>query len=465
MNLKILIALILSTTLINQVFCQDTAYNKDKKFKDKIESIVKNVFKQIEEELGENIYDEENPAENDIDSDIQPENEPEEDYSPFTPLIGKRIPRNNSTVFISSNYNDKFLLRYNRVEGLFLGFQSPHKYFWDKERKVTLSGSIGYGFGVHRWEFDAGLAHQLSFDGKILEIGAEGYNTVNSPDHWLIADLENSLSALFFKYDYKDYFLRKGYSGWLGLYQKSKIADLQVKISFMNDMYSSLPKNVNWSLFRNRKQFRENPFISEGNVKGLSFTISFHKLDNLRKNLSGWSASLSAEIAGKLFKGDYDFNRYLLDLRRYQKLSRYDNFNIRLRAATSEGQLPMQYLCGIGGISTMPAYRYKEFVGNRLLLANIEYIVKGSALTEASTFPFSLVERFNLILFYDAGYINQVSENESFNRGFNNLKVNSLISDVGMGIGTKDGNFRLSFAWRTDRKAPANIFIRVSRPF
>lgn len=458
---------IFSIILTTQLCGQDTVSLENKKFKTKIENIIKDVFKQVEEELGTEIYDEDDSSENKANSnyEYQKKKDRYHEYSPYSFLVSKKIPRNNSTIFIPENFEDKFLFRYNRVEGIFIGLQSPHKYFWDEERKLTLFGSIGYGFAVHRWEFELGLANQLNFNNKLVEIGAEGHNTVSSPDHWLVGNLENSLNALFFKFDYKDYFLRKGFSGWISFNQKFELADLQAKISYMNDVFASLQKNANWSLFRSKKEFRENPTVSEGNLRGISFTLSLHKLDNSKKISPGWSISLTTEFAGKLFKGDYDFNKYLIDIRRYQKISRYDEVNIRLRLATSEGELPLQHLYQIGGISTLPAYSYKQFVGNRLLLTNIEYIINGSVVSEATSFPFSLINKFDLILFYDIAYMNRVTENESFSKGFQSLKLNSMISDWGFGIGTRDGKIRLAFAWETDRKAPANVFIRISRPF
>lgn len=465
MNAKIFLTLTLSTTLIFPLFSQDSSDSEKKKFKTRIENIVKEVFKQVEEELGADIYDEDDSTKNITDHSYEFKQNKKAKYSPYAYLIGKKIPRNNSAVLFPENFEENFLFRYNRVEGLFLGLQSPHKYFWDEDRKVTLFGSIGYGFGVHRWEFDLGISHQLNINSKLVEVGIEGHNSVNSTDHWLVGSLENSISAMFFKFDYKDYFLRKGFSSWVSLNQKSDIADLQAKVSYVNDAFSPLEKNVNWSLFRSKKEFRVNPEISSGNVKGVSFTLSVHKLDNMEKNSSGWSVSLNTEFAGKLFKGDYYFNRYLIDIRRYQQISSYDNVNIRFRFATSEGQLPLQYLYKIGGISTLPAYSYKEYVGNRLLLTNLEYIVNGSVISEATIFPFSIVSKFNLILFYDVGYINQVSDNELFSKGFNSLKLSSLISDWGIGVGTRDGKFRLTLSWKTDRKAPANFFVRINRPF
>lgn len=466
MKLKILILLLLVSVAYNQLIGQDSTSQGKEKIKTRVDKIVKEVFRQIENELGADIYDNESESEAE-ESEFTKEDEFDkyEKHSLYAFPRGKKIPRNNSAFFIAENLEDKFLFRYNRVEGLFLGLQSPHQYFWDHDRKFTIFGSIGYGFGVHRWEYKIGLAHQLIYNQNLFEAGIEAHNSVDSRDQWLVGNLENSLSAMLFKYDYKDYFLRKGFSTWLSYNTRSEFADLQAKVAFNNDNFTSLQKEVNWSLFRSKRIFRENPEISEGHFKSISLIFAIHKLDSKKMHLAGWSATMSAEFAGKSLKGDYDFDRYLIDIRRYQPISRYDNLNFRLRAATSQGHLPLQYKFELGGISTLPAYSYKELQGNRLLLANIEYIVNGSMFSGETTFPLSLLDKFNLILFYDAGFIGNVYDNESFTSGFQNFKFNSLKSDWGIGIGSADGKYRLSFAWKTDKKSTANVFLRINRPF
>lgn len=462
MKLIIFFFLLFFSTYNNQLISQDSTSQKDNKLKTRVDKIVKDVFRQIEKELGTDIYEDESE---DFESNNELEINKEEKYSPYAFHRNKKVPRNNSAYFIPENLDDKFLFRYNRVEGLFLGLQSPHQYFWDIDKKLTIFGSIGYGFGIHRWEYNIGFARQLKSNNNLFEAGIEAHNTVDSRDHWLIGNLENSLSALLFKYDYKDYFLRKGFSTWLSYNKRLEITDIQMKFAFNNDNHSTLEKHVNWSLFRSKRFFRENPDISDGNVKSLIFLFTIHKSDDKKFHLAGWSASTSAEFAGKSLKGDYDFNRYIIDIRRYQPISKYDNINIRLRIASSHGDLPLQYKFELGGIATLPAYSYKEFQGNRLLLANFEYIVNGSMFSDETTFPLSLLDKFNLILFYDAGFINKVANSESFTSGFQNFKINSLKSDYGFGVGSIDGKYRLSFAWKTDRKTAANVSIRISRPF
>lgn len=465
--------------LTGEGFAQDSTSEKKKRnIKNRVDNIVKDVFAQVERELGTKIYDDDSADDEDCNADsnkfegCSSEDEtfgyqfPQAERNNLYAFpLDRGIPRNNSAKINLENINDKFLIRYNRVEGLFLGMQAPHKFFWDRERKFVLFGSIGYGFGVHKWEYQAGASQQFGFDNKLFEFGIEGHNLVDTRDQWLVGNLENTLNALLLRYDYRNYFLRSGFSTWAGYYARNYLADMQLKISFANDEYSSLHNNVSWSLFRTKKSFRNNPEINEGKIHSIILAVDLHKIDDRKLHPAGWSLVFTSEFAGNSFKGDYDFNRYVFDARRYQPIGKYDNINFRFRAATSNGFLPSQRAYELGGISTIPAYMFKEFIGNRLLLANIEYVVNGKMFNENTGFPFSMLSNMNLILFYDAGYINNVADEVTFDEGFDTFKVNSLKSDLGFALGSRDGKYRLGFAWKTDIKSPVSVFFRMSRPF
>jgi outer membrane protein assembly factor BamA len=170
------------------------------------------------------------------------------------------------------------------------------------------------------------------------------------------------------------------------------------------------------------------------------------------------------EHAGAGLRGDFDFDRYQVDVRRYQPFSRFDNLNLRLRAGSSTGDVPAQKLFALGGIGTLPAFGYKDFSGNRLVLANAEYLVNGRMFDDNDLFPSWLMRNVNLILFMDAGYAATSPENSIF-KGFEDLTYSTIKSDWGFGVGTRDAKFRIGFAWQTDISEPVHVFIRLDRPF
>jgi hypothetical protein len=447
----------------------------------RVDSIVQNIFERIDSRLGTYVFrDEPTPLveasdtleeSNDssasyVDNSSRPSHRRWRGWASnlysFEPNRG--IMRNPTASYPWERASEDFLFRYNRVEGLFLGLSSPQTYRW-KERHITVFGSAGYGFAAHRWRYNGGVAQQFGAGKSMIEFGVEGHSLTDTRDQWIITEEENTLAALFLRDDYRDYFGRKGFSLWIGDYWRWRNSDLQFRVAYLNDRYESLQQNTDWSVFGGEKRFRLNPAVDEGRMRSILTTLEFHQSRAKRYFFTGWSASASAEFSPAGLKGDFEFNRYLLDLRSYLSLDDYENVNVRFRVASVTGDVPIQKGLDLGGLGTLTAFGFKEFEGNRLLLANGEYIINGKILDQAGWFPSWLLRNLNFILFADAGYVTTVGAEESFLNGFDGLNSDTINLDWGVGIGSRDGKMRLAFAWRTDAAKPAKVFIRVSRPF
>jgi outer membrane protein assembly factor BamA len=474
MNLKIFF--IAAAVTLLPIFTS-TAQEKKSNFQLQIDSMVEGAFQRFDEKLGTYIFRDE-PSENDeiaekSDSDETSFSNDDENYKPkkrnfqrglFSVSPEHGIVRNTFPLMPWEIMDENLLFRYNRVEGLFLGLNYPQKYYWDNHH-ISLFASGGYGFQAHRWRGGIGIAQQFGTDETLFEFGVEGHSLTDTRDQWLIDLDENNLAAFLLRYDYRDYFGREGISMWTGLYKRWMRSDLQFQIAYRNDNYESLNRKTNWSIFGTDKSFRENPAIPEGRMQSILTTMHFHSTESRRIYTSGWSFSVSAEVAGKSLGGDFDFNSYAVDLRRYQSLSKYDNINIRMRGSSATGNLPLQKAFDLGGLSTLPAYRFKEFIGNRMLLANFEYIMNGKLFDDVDFFPSWLLRNINMIIFADAGFVDNVGPDFSALDGFQSLNKKSLKSDWGVGIGTRDAKLRLGFAWRTDKSGPPMVFLRINRPF
>jgi outer membrane protein assembly factor BamA len=443
----------------------------------RIDSIVQSVFQRIDDQLGTYIFRDEPQAISEEDSlGALDENvgisharhstywrhHRESSLYSFEPWRG--IKRNATVSYPWGDTNGHLLFRYNRVEGLFLGLNSPETYRW-QGRHISLFGSGGYGFAAHRWRYSGGVAQQFGAGKSMLEFGIEGHSLTDTRDQWIIDEDENTLAAFFLRYDYRDYYARKGFSIWTGNYWRWRNSDLQFRVAYLDDRYESLSQSADWAMFGGDTRFRLNPAVDEGRMRSVLTTLDFHAQRERRYFFSGWSASASAELSPKGLKGDFDFYRYLVDLRGYLSLGDYENFNLRFRTASSTGEVPFQKAFDLGGIGTLPVFDFKEFVGNRLLLGNVEYVVNGKIIDDAGLFPSWLLRNVNLIFFVDAGYITTVGSEQSVLDGFDRLSFGTTKWDWGVGIGSRDGKMRLALAWRTDVAKPAKVFIRVSRPF
>ncbi|HVN47488.1 MAG TPA: hypothetical protein VMU30_01575, partial [Bacteroidota bacterium] len=326
------------------------------------------------------------------------------------------------------------------------------------------------GFKSHTWRGNFGLSRQIAFaDGdaqSILEFGGEGYTLTDTKDPWKISRIENTIAALIFHEDYRDYFERTGYTLHAAYYTQQKNFKSELQVAFLADHDDSMANKVDWALFGGNKHFRDNPLIEPGKMRSIMFTGGLTTVSKTSDGPEGWTLFGSAEIARKRWGGDYsDFERYVIDVRRMQPLGAYNNINVRLRAGTSGGILPLQTMYDLGGIGTLNAYPVNEYSGNRMLLMNGEFVLNGSILDDLDFWPAWLFNHCNVILFTDAGFIDNAASNASITDGFNTLTWNDFKHDFGVAIGSRNGSFRIGVAWRTDHPEPATFVLRIERPF
>ncbi len=359
-----------------------------------------------------------------------------------------------------------FWLGFNRVEGFSINSGSRKSLYWDGSIALSLYGQLGYAFKAHRWRGQLGATRQFAAgnDG-LIEIGGEVYSLTDTKDEWVIGRSENDLAAFFFHRDYRDYYDREGFSIYTGHYLNSPRFSTHIRVQYLNEIHSSMRNRTDWALFVRDRSFRLNPMIDEGRLNALRVAFNLSTIKPSPRRLDGWSALAAMEYSSPSLNSDLDYKQYILDVRRYQPISTYDNFNVRLRAGSSEGDLPVQRIYELGGLGTLPAYPHKAFFGNRMLLLNAEYIVRGDILSQLAFIPRGLFGGLTLLFFFDTGWTGIAEQTDGVFEGFGDFSFNKLNTSAGFGFGSRDGNTRLGFAWRTDRASSAVVFLRVDRPF
>ncbi|MCX6139108.1 MAG: DUF5686 family protein [Ignavibacteriales bacterium] len=358
-------------------------------------------------------------------------------------------------------FPDNLTFRYNRVEGFFLGLGAEKKFYWDGRRTISGYGSAGYGFATHRWRLNLGLDRQFAANDALYEIGAEAHSITDTKDEWRMKLWENNLVALLWHEDYRDYFGREGFSVHVARYSKEPSLSTQLRVDYLIDRYKSLENGTNWSVFRQLHSFRNNPAIQEGWMRSLVLTAGLSTVERVKRLNEGWDLYFCGEAAGDQLGADFMFKQAVVDIRRYQPVASYAAVNVRVRGGTLEGKLLPQKSFELGGANTMPAYGFKEFSGNRMLLGNAEFLLSGRVLRDVSFWP----SMFDIIVFGDAGTVDTVATSKSFVEGFDAFAMSSIKSDVGFALATHDDGMRLGFAWRTDSSAPVSVYFRFTGSF
>lgn len=253
-----------------------------------------------------------------------------------------------SVPWVNENANlDNFVFRYNRVEGVFLGLGTEKKYYWDGERKFNSYGSVGWGFRSHTWRGNLGIARQFPLrtgeGDELLEVGVEGYSLTNTKDQWLIDIHENTAAALLIHEDFRDYFERNGFSAHVAYYGQNDYLKTELSVAYLAGKYASLSNNADWAFFGGEKMFRSNPPVNDGSMRSILASAGVSSVSKTSRGPEGWSVFGSFEYGPRTLGGIFNFDQYILDIRRFQPISSYqDNLNFRVRAGTSDGTLPIQ---------------------------------------------------------------------------------------------------------------------------
>ena len=356
---------------------------------------------------------------------------------------------------------DNFLARYNRVEGLFLGVRLP-RYYWNEATRlnVSLYGHAGYGFKSKKGRYQVGLERWF-FDMCRFTIGGEAHDLTDTQDKWIISTFENSLAAFFLREDFQDYYRRVGASGYV---MQNITPNFRLVFGYKKDKFYSMEKTTNWSLFGGHKKFSENPIIVEDEMemKSIYAEIGLDTRNSIKYPAQGWFIKAIGEfVRPDLNDNGLDFDRFIIDLRRYQPLGYGENLDFRFRVGSARGELPLQFQYDLGGISTLRGYPFKEFEnGDRMILGNVEYRIYG-ALKD-----FLFFDDLNFILFADAGCVWNAEDKTGPEKSFKQLDWDDLKTDVGVALCNQKGNVRVTFAQRMDDKdKPIVVTFRIRRPF
>jgi len=328
--------------------------------------------------------------------------------------------------------NEPFMFSYNRVEGFFFGFGVPKEFknSYGMDNRLTFYGFLGYGLSNDKSSYRAGLTRKF-FGRNGFELGAEIFDLTYSEDLWVIPRNENSVTALLFHEDYLDYYRKNGSSAY-GILNFGRL--LKIEGGYVEEKHADMSVKKDWSLFRQSKEFRENPLVAEGTFKNTFLIVQTGNSRSLRN----WDAVLQAEWNSSLFDDKMPgYERYIIGLSRYQPLGRNDDLNIRLRYGTTKGSAPIQKKFDLGGIGTLRGYEYKEFQdGDKMALINVEYTTDGRDIDGLDLLP--IFDQYLISFFMDAGVV------WSDRRDFPDLS--DFKRNIGVGIGSKHEGFRVNLA-------------------
>lgn len=163
----------------------------------------------------------------------------------------------------------------------------------------------------------------------------------------------------------------------------------------------------------------EGPF---GKTRSVTLQSIWDTRDNVFNATEGHRVALTTEFAGAMLGGDFDFQKYQIDGRKYVKAGSQQVWAFRLSGGLAEGNVPNSEEFSVGGSNSLRGYEEDKFEGNQMVMTSAEY-------------RFPLGNKVQGVGFVDAG---QASDS---------LKLDEIKASVGVGLRltTPIGPLRLDY--------------------
>ena len=356
------------------------------------------------------------------------------------------------------------IVDFNRVHGVVLG--GSGEVLTKDYGGGLLFGGLSYGLSSAIWHYQLG-AEKRWFDRHTVSVGGAIHNLTDTNDDSSLSPNEELLAAVVLGDDFIDYYLRQGYQAWA----KGRLTpSTSITIRFTDEKHELLFKSTDWSVFNRDTPKKRNLRINEGHLRSFSVSYDFdsrnHK-SHLRRHFQvypapdtrttrGWQGNFAVEYAGKRLQTDFDFTLYRFKLARYNRLSNNHFLDFRLAGGFSDAPLPRQRLFYLGGIGTLRGYGFKEFVGDNMLLFNMEYrlrLAQGNSLAAAA------------IVFLDTGYTWYNGERLAFDRFYTSIGVGLSLDWLMFSDAVQTDTVRVEIARALRNGRNVNFILRLARMF
>ena len=265
---------------------------------------------------------------------------------------------------------------YNRVEGLPVHFgpvietggRNPTRFealaIWRTEVSAPWeTEELGYTV----------RAEQFFGSRRNFRIGADLSSVIDPIENWQLNKVEASLSTFVLHDDYRDYYKREGWSGYLQW--SPRASGLTATVAYRDEKHFTEAARDPWTIFDNKDEWRPQPLVAEGKLRSLRGTFQLDRRDDEDFPASGFlirgdvTHALSGNLAmpamvstpgnpGTPVAFDENFTTGLIDARIYRMVGRDATLSFRFVGAGSlnDKALPPQFQHAFGGAGSLPGY-------------------------------------------------------------------------------------------------------------
>ena len=360
------------------------------------------------------------------------------------------------------------MYHFNRIEGHAIDYSFYVRNAANRRLNSTLD--LSYGFSDKKFKTDFNFEYLF---GKYRTYGFElsAFKKLNilfgESDNY--GNLFATISSLFFKEDFRDYYYSKGFNAEVW----GEVTDfLELSLGFINRTDKSAYQNSDFSFFFKDDKYRPNPEINEGkfNILKAGFKLDFRNYieDGFFRRRTGMGRShvlFSGEVLhsdNKTISSSLDFTTYKFRSRGFIRTFKSAYLNFRLFAMYNKGTLPFQDLYGLpGNIDyfsndyTFRTLTINEIFGERVLTLNLEH-----------QFRDELFKMLNIPGFKDWEITLNAFINMAIAKNGDKTKANlpAFIKEfphpfyeIGFGLGQGIFPISLEFAWKLNYRGDNNF--------
>lgn len=301
---------------------------------------------------------------------------------------------------------------------------------------------------------------------RAARVGFRWAEEVETIEQWGFSDRENSLATFLIHRDYRDHYLRDGWSAYFRVGRSGQPLDFTIGYSefevagaVVHDPFSILYNNHVW---------RSEPSIRTARHNTLNSRVVYDTRNDERDPAAGWLTNVNVELE---LKGSERYRYGIVDVRRYARLS--PNAKLAMRAVVAGSikgdSLPTFRQQSLGGEASLPAYELHQFdcgaheIGgygcDRLALVQLEYQSNFRAFSRFARQlgrDFGLLDNIRWVAFVNSGR----AWTEADQVGPRTRGTSDFVTDAGVGL--RFGVLGLYWAVPlSDRASRTNFFVRV----
>ena len=365
------------------------------------------------------------------------------------------------------------LYSFNHIEGH--TFNLGGQIHDELDKRLNAELSFSYGLADKRFKTNFSSKYFLG-EYRTASLSVNAYNKITDlfGESVYYNDLTSTLTSLFGKYDFRDYYYT---TGWNAKLSDEVFPILELGFGVINRADKNAFHNSDFSIFNRSKKYKENKTIYETKINAVSasFTLDFRNFieDGFRRFRISQNKAYAVLSGEALFsnksalKSSLDFNSYQLELSGRIPSYKSSSISFILKGLYSTGTTPFQMLHALPGIieevsknNSFRTLNLGEIYGDKGFIFNFRHDFNDEffrlfGLQKIVDWQLTLTAHFNVAMM-------EISDKSKSILQHSFAEFKHPFYELGFGIGQMLFPFPLEFTWRLNYRGKNDFVISIN---